>query len=176
MAQDNKAQDIKTIGPETYAQLGVLIVEDTQYMANLLRGILSGIGVRNITSVRSGEDALAALMRGKVDLAIMDDLAPPLDGLSVVRAIRTTDEDELSAIPVIYVTELRERSAIIEARDAGVTEILSKPFSAQQLIARIEAVLTRPRAIVRSAVFTGPDRRRRDGKAVVKRRESDRKA
>ena len=61
MAQDNKAQDIKTIGPETYAQLGVLIVEDTQYMANLLRGILSGIGVRNITSVRSGEEALAAV-------------------------------------------------------------------------------------------------------------------
>ena len=81
MAQDNTAADTKTIGPERYAQLGVLIVEDTQYMANLLRGILSGLGVRNITSVRSGEEALSALMRGKVDLAIMDDLEPPLDGL-----------------------------------------------------------------------------------------------
>ncbi|MEQ8281430.1 MAG: response regulator [Parvibaculum sp.] len=176
MAQDNTAPEIKTLSPERYAQLGVLIVEDTQYMANLLRGILSSLGVRNISSVRSGEEALAALMRGKVDLAIMDDLEPPLDGLSVVRAIRTADEDELSTIPVIHVTEMRERGAIIAARDAGVTEILSKPFSAQQLIARIETVLTRPRAIVRSAEFTGPDRRRRDGKAPVKRRESDRKS
>ncbi|MEX2250238.1 MAG: response regulator, partial [Parvibaculum sp.] len=124
-------------------------------------------------SARSGEDALTALMRGNVNLVIMDDLMPPLDGLSVVRAIRTNDEDELSTVPVIYVTTQRERSAIIAARDAGVTEILSKPFSAQQLIARIETVLMRPRAIVRSAEFTGPDRRRREGKAILKRRDSD---
>ncbi len=164
----------KTIGPETYTQLGVLIVEDTIFMANMLRGILTGLGVRNIVSARSGEAALSALMGGKIDLAIMDDLEPPLDGLSVVRAIRTAEEDRVAGIPVIYVTNNRERNAIINARDSGVTEILSKPFSAQQLIERIEAVLTRPRAIVRSAVFTGPDRRRRDGKAPVKRRESDR--
>ncbi|MAU61814.1 MAG: two-component system response regulator [Parvibaculum sp.] len=170
VAENNR----KTLSPEDYAQLGVLIVEDTLYMANMLRGILSGLGVRNIVSARTGEDALSALMRGKVDLAIMDDLEPPLDGLSVVRAIRTTEESNLNEIPVIFVTTRRERASIIEARDAGVTEILSKPFSAQQLIDRIDTVLTRPRAIVRSAVFTGPDRRRRDGKAPLKRRESDR--
>ncbi len=165
----------RTLGPDAYAKLGVLIVEDTLYMANMLRGILNGIGVRNITSARTGEDALSALMRGQVDIAIMDDLEPPLDGLSVVRAIRTAEEDNLVGIPVIYVTTKRERGAIIEARDADVTEILSKPFSAQQLIDRIETVLTRPRAIVKSNAFTGPDRRRRDGKAPVKRRESDRR-
>lgn len=165
----------KSLTPEAYAQVGVLIVEDTLYMSNMLRGILNGLGVRSISSARSGEDALGALVRGKVDLVIMDDLEPPLDGLSVVRAIRMADEDKLNDIPVIYVTTKRERGAIIAARDAGVTEILSKPFSAQQLIARIETVLTRPRAIVRSNGFTGPDRRRREGKAMVKRRESDRK-
>lgn len=170
VAENNR----RTLSPEDYAQLGVLIVEDTLYMANMLRGILNGLGVRNIVSARTGEDALSALMRGKVDLAIMDDLEPPLDGLSVVRAIRTAEESNLNEIPVIFVTTRRERGSIIEARDAGVTEILSKPFSAQQLIDRIDTVLTRPRAIVRSAVFTGPDRRRRDGKAPLKRRESDR--
>ncbi|ABS62046.1 response regulator receiver protein [Parvibaculum lavamentivorans DS-1] len=164
-----------TITAETYAQLGVLVVEDTLHMATLLRGVLNGIGIRNIVSARSGEDALSALMRGRVDLAIMDDLEPPLDGLSVVRAIRLAEEDTLNQIPVIYLTTKRERSAIIAARDAGVTEILSKPFSAQQLIERMETVLTRPRTIVRSEAFTGPDRRRRDGKAIVKRREADRK-
>ncbi|PKQ02282.1 MAG: hypothetical protein CVT73_19105, partial [Alphaproteobacteria bacterium HGW-Alphaproteobacteria-12] len=75
-------------GAEAYAQLGVLVVEDTLYMATMLRGVLNGLGIRNIVSARSGEDALGALARGKVDLAIMDDLEPPLDGLSVVRAIR----------------------------------------------------------------------------------------
>ncbi|PKQ04625.1 MAG: hypothetical protein CVT73_13145 [Alphaproteobacteria bacterium HGW-Alphaproteobacteria-12] len=85
-------------------------------------------------------------------------------------------DDDLVTIPVIYLTTKRERGAIIAARDAGVTEILSKPFSAKQLTDRIEAVLTRPREIVRSSAFTGPDRRRRDGKAPIKRRESDRDA
>ena len=170
VAENNR----RTLSPEDYAQLGVLIVEDTLYMANMLRGILNGLGVRNIVSARTGEDALSALMRGKVDLAIMDDLEPPLDGLSVVRAIRTAEERNLNEIPVIFVNTRRERGSIVEVRDAGVTEILSKPFSAQQLIDRIDTVLTRPRAIVRSAVFTGPDRRRRDDKAPLKRRESDR--
>lgn len=174
MAQEAEINRGKGLGPEAYAQLGVLIVEDTLYMANMLRGILNSLGVKNIVSARTGEDALGALMRGRVDLAIMDDLEPPLDGLSVVRAIRTAEESTLSEVPVIFVTTRRERGSIIEARDAGVTEILSKPFSAQQLIDRIETVLTRPRAIVRSAAFTGPDRRRRDGKAPLKRRESDR--
>ena len=152
----------------------MLIVEDTLYMANLLRGVLSGLGVRHIVSARTGEDALSALIKNRIDLAIMDDLEPPLDGLSVVRAIRTSEEGHLNDLPVIYVTTRRERGSIIEARDAGVTEILSKPFSAQQLIDRIDTVLMRPRSIVRSASFTGPDRRRRDGKAPIKRRESDR--
>lgn len=174
MAQQGQSAR-KTLNPEAYAQLGVLIVEDTLYMATMLRGILNGLGVRNISGARSGEDALAALMRGRVDLVIMDDLEPPLDGLSVVRAVRMSEEDKLNEIPVIYVTNNRERTAILAARDAGVTEILSKPFSAQQLIDRIETVMTRPRAIVRSAAFTGPDRRRRDGKAPIHRRESDRK-
>lgn len=163
-------------GAEAYAQLGVLVVEDTLYMATMLRGVLNGLGIRNIVSARSGEDALGALARGKVDLAIMDDLEPPLDGLSVVRAIRGAEEDDLVSIPVIYLTTKRERGAIIDARDAGVTEILSKPFSAKQLTDRIETVLTRPREIVRSSAFTGPDRRRREGKAPIKRRDSDRGA
>ena len=107
VAENNR----KTLSPEDYAQLGVLIVEDTLYMANMLRGILSGLGVRNIVSARTGEDALSALMRGKVDLAIMDDLEPPLDGLSVVRAIRTTEESNLNEIPVIFVTTRRERAS-----------------------------------------------------------------
>lgn len=162
-----------TVQQIDYASLGVLIVEDTLYMANLLRSILSGLGIRHIFSARSGEDALAILAKGEIDFAIMDDLEPPLDGLSVVRALRTSEEASVNSLPVIFVTTKRERRSIIEARDAGVTEILSKPFSAQQMIERIDTMLTKPREIIRSTDFAGPDRRRRTAKAENKRRKSD---
>jgi len=163
-------------GPKAYAKLNVLIVEDSAYMANMLRSILSGLGVKKIVGVRTCEDALGALLINGIDIAIMGDLEPPLDGLAAVRSVRMAEQSKLNEIPVIYMTTRREQGSIIEARDAGVTEILSKPFSAQQLIDRIDAVLMRPRALVRSADFTGPDRRRRrDDGAPVKRRESDRR-
>ncbi|MDZ4380744.1 MAG: response regulator [Parvibaculum sp.] len=164
-------------GSKAYAKLTVLIVEDTAYMANMLRSILSGLGVKKIVGARTCEDALGSLLINSIDIAIVDELEPPLDGLSVVRSVRTAEQGKLNELPVIYMTTRREQGAIVEARDAGVNEILSKPFSVQQLTDRIDAVLTRPRSLVRSADFTGPDRRRRrDGDAPAMRRESDRQS
>jgi DNA-binding response OmpR family regulator len=64
-------------------------------------------------------------------------------------------------VPVIMMTGHSERRHVIGARDAGVTEFVAKPLSAKALCARIEEVMARPRAFVRSYAFVGPSRRRR---------------
>ncbi|MBI1261966.1 MAG: response regulator [Rhizobiales bacterium] len=160
-----------TLPLETYRQLGVLVVEDSPHMASMLRIILNELGVTRIWSARSGEDALGVFSRHSVDISVIDELEPPLDGLSIVRAIRMAETDDLQRVPAIYLTTQRSREEIIAARDAGVTEILSKPFSAAQFVARLETVLKRPRPIIKSENFIGPDRRRREQGATDERRK-----
>jgi DNA-binding response OmpR family regulator len=55
-----------------------------------------------------------------------------------------------------------EKSRVVEARDAGVTEFVAKPLTARSVLERLQAVIYRPRPFVRSAGYFGPDRRRRD--------------
>ena len=155
-----------------YAKLNVLVVEDAKEMASLVRSFLRELGVKNVWSVATGEDAFAILNQYTIDIAIIDDLSPPLDGVSVVRAVRSADNEKLAPIPVIYVTHLRTQESIIKARDAGVTEILSKPYSFQQLITRMETAILKPREMIRSKKFIGPDRRRRRGDAPAERRRA----
>ena len=166
------AQTSSKLSQRDYARLNALVVEDAKDMASLLRGFLRELGVKNIWSVGTGEDAFDILNKHKIDIAIVDDLLPPLDGLSVVRAVRSADDKKLAPIPVIYVTHQRTQESIINARDAGVTEILCKPYSFQQLVTRMETAILKPREMIRSEKFVGPDRRRRRGDAPTERRRS----
>jgi len=156
-----------------YADLAVLVLEDSPHLTGLVCGILKSFGVGTIYAARDGEDALFILANHRVHLAIVDDLKPPLDGLTVVRTIRTAASQLPNALPVIFVTETPHKSFIIAARDSGVTEILSRPFSATQLMTRISSILRHPRPLVRTEDFIGPDRRRRVKDIADKKRKMD---
>jgi DNA-binding response OmpR family regulator len=71
------------------------------------------------------------------------------------------------------VTGHSERHYIEQARDAGVTEFLSKPITARALYLRIMEVIERPRQFVRAPTFAGPDRRRKTLPHFAKRRSTD---
>tara|TARA_R110000868_G_scaffold20217_14_gene85875 strand:- start:3214 stop:3750 length:537 start_codon:yes stop_codon:yes gene_type:complete len=161
---------------KTYARLNVMVVEDASHMASLVCGILKSLGFGRIFEARNGADALDVMNTQPVDLVLIDDLAPPMDGLSVVKEVRKSKSKSARGVPVILLTSILNKSAIFAARDAGITEILSKPFSAAQIITRIESVLSRPRDLIESEDFAGPDRRRREKEAPEHRRKSDRKA
>lgn len=156
-----------------YGDLAVLVVEDAAHMASLVCGILKSLGVGRIYEARNGDDALNKLASYPIDIALIDNLEPPLDGLAVVKTVRTAQSQLPKAVPVIYMTAKAHKSAVLAARDAGVTEVLSKPFSAAQLIARIDSVLKKPRSLVQSPDFVGPDRRRREKPPRERRRRAD---
>jgi len=80
-------------GRSPYAKLAVLVVEDAPHMAGLICGILKSIGVGSIHQARSGDTALQMLASNDIHIAIIDDLEPPLDGLAVVKTIRTAQAD-----------------------------------------------------------------------------------
>lgn len=164
---------VNAISKQAYAKLNVLVIEDAGHMTGLICGILKSLGVGRISEARSGRDALDIMNFQAVDLVITDDLGPPMDGLAVAREIRRSKASEISTIPIIHITSKLQKSAIFAARDAGVTEVLSKPFSATQMIARIESALANPRPIIKAQGFVGPDRRRRIKESAERRRSAD---
>lgn len=164
---------VNTISRQAYAKLNVLVIEDAGHMTGLICGILKSLGVGRINEARSGRDALDIMNFQAVDLVITDDLGPPMDGLAVAREIRRSKSSEISTIPIIHITSKLQKSAIFAARDAGVTEVLSKPFSAAQMITRIETALANPRPIIKAQGFVGPDRRRKTKDSVERRRSAD---
>jgi DNA-binding response OmpR family regulator len=99
----------------------------------------------------------------------------PMDGISFTRKIRNDPRSPNSYVPVILMTGFSEKRRVLQARDAGVTEFLVKPFNARDLYKRIAQVIERPRQFVRSDDFFGPDRRRTTEAAhdAPRRRESD---
>jgi DNA-binding response OmpR family regulator len=84
---------------------------------------------------------------------------PILNGIEVARAIRQTNTSVNPFVPIILVTGYAERARVLEARDAGITEMLVKPISAKALCSRIERVVLNPRPFIRTADYFGPDRR-----------------
>jgi DNA-binding response OmpR family regulator len=174
----NRASTLKPasalLDKKAHGDLAMLVVEDAAHMASIVCGILKSMGVGKIYEARNGDDALNILAHYPVNVVLIDNLEPPLDGLAVVKTVRTAQSQFPKSVPVIYMTAVPNKSAVIAARDAGVTEVLSKPFSAAQLIARIESVLNKPRSLVQSEAFVGPDRRRKEKVPSERKRQADR--
>lgn len=156
-------------------KLTVLVADDSETIRQLLSTVLRTLGIGKIVAVEDGTAALEVLRQREIDLLIADLAMKPMDGITLLKAIRTNPESPNQTLPVILMTAHSERHLIEAARDAGVTEAVAKPVSARALWQRIEAVLERPRAFIRCATYVGPDRRRRSDPnyAGPERRVSD---
>jgi CheY-like chemotaxis protein len=141
--------------------LKVLIVEDNPHMRALLRSLLLALGIKQIIEAENGEQAIPLLRDSRPDLILSDLSMEPQDGIAFVREVRSSHSTPNPFIPIIMVTGHTERRFIEAARDAGVTEVLAKPVTANNLFQRIAAIVERPRSFVKSEKFFGPDRRRK---------------
>lgn len=143
------------------SQLYVMVVDDNEHARALVRTILYTLGVRNLKLCPDAETALAALSDFPADIVIVDWEMPGESGVDLTRKLRQDPNSPNPYIPIIMMTGHTERSRVLEARDAGVTEFLVKPISARLLCQRLHAVIEKPRPFVRAKNFFGPDRRRR---------------
>lgn len=142
-------------------ELTVLVVEDSAPMMEVMVTILSRFGFGRILTAQDGEQGFSLFQRYKPDLIITDWHMDPLDGLEMTRWIRRNKYSVNRTIPIILMTGFTEHTRIANARDLGVTEILVKPFKAEDLARRIMHVIDVPRDFVETQQFFGPDRRRR---------------
>lgn len=117
----------------------ILVVDDERNLVNLIRGYL----VREGFEVYEALDGKAALERARSvepDVVILDWMLPGMDGMEVLRELRRTSEAY-----VIMLTARTEEMDRIVGLSAGADDYLMKPFSPGELVARIRAMLRRPR-------------------------------
>jgi len=145
--------------------LRVLLVDDNQHIRAIVATVLTGVGVKHVREARDGGDALRALREWPADVAIVDFQMEPVDGVEFTRMVRNSPDSRNPYLPIVMMTGHSEKSRVVEARDAGVTEFVAKPLTAKSVLERLQAVIYRPRPFVRSATYFGPDRRRRDDPA-----------
>jgi two-component system chemotaxis response regulator CheY len=148
--------DISPLGRTT-----MLVVDDSWPMREIMKTILRGLGVGNVLLARDSAQALGLLQRQVPDLIFVDWCMPEMDGLELVRHLRTAPDSPCPFVPIIMCTGFTETLHVTKARDTGVTEFLAKPVSAEAVARRIEEIIHRPRDFVRASRFFGPDRRRR---------------
>ncbi len=129
--------DARGAGPATAERPRVLVADDNTDMREYLQRLL---GARfEVETFSDGQAALAAAQANPPDLILSDVMMPQLDGFGLVKAIRA--DANLRALPVILLSARAGEEAKVEGLDAGVDDYLVKPFSARELVARIQANL-----------------------------------
>ncbi|WP_337188849.1 response regulator [Phenylobacterium sp.] len=158
-----------------YDLLRILLVDDNHHMRVLLTEILRALGVVHIHEANDGAEGLQVMRDHPIDLIMTDLSMQPLDGIDFVRLLRNSPDSPNQLAPVIMVTGHSTFARVNEARDAGVSEFLTKPLTARVVVERLHQAIEHPRPFVRSGDYFGPDRRRRVDPAYdgPRRRASD---
>jgi len=148
-----------------FAKLQIVIADSDHRSAQLVKQILSAFGIRRVDVVHSGEEALTLLKTQRVDLLITEWSIEGVDGLTLVRAIRSAKNHAFLRfdLPVLMLTGRSSKEHVYLARDAGVTEFVAKPFSAKTISTRLIEIIDSPRVFVETPNYKGPSRRRKQG-------------
>jgi DNA-binding response OmpR family regulator len=116
----------------------ILLAEDDSNLGLLLRNYLTAKNYETVLFI-NGSLALKAFPTGSFAMCILDIMMPEMDGITLAREIRLINPD----IPIIFLTAKNQKEDIIEGFKSGADDYISKPFSMEELLYRIEAILRR---------------------------------
>jgi DNA-binding response OmpR family regulator len=125
----------------------ILIIEDETPMRTALADLLAGEGYRALTAA-DGESGLERALAEKPDLILLDVMMPKLDGFAVCAELRRLASD----VPVLMLTAKGQIEDRVVGLDAGADDYLVKPFSTEELLARVRALRRRAERKTKSAV------------------------
>ncbi|QDU75127.1 Chemotaxis protein CheY [Bremerella volcania] len=112
----------------------VLVADDSSTMRKIILRSLQAVGVPNAVEAADGEEAVSLFKPGEFDLVLTDWNMPGKSGLEVIQEIRKIDAD----VKIMMVTTEAEKSRVMEAIQAGVSDYLVKPFTADTLREKLE--------------------------------------
>ena len=145
-----------------FDRLKVLVVDDNAHMRKLVVTILQAFGAQQIAEAENGDRAWAMMREVNPDVLVLDWMMDGMSGLELVKMLRTHPQTPNPFVPVIMLTGHTQTTRVREARDAGINEFIAKPVSVKTLMSRLTAVIESPRPYVRTKLYFGPCRRRRN--------------
>lgn len=113
----------------------ILVVDDMVTMRKIVKNILKQLGFANTDEAENGEEGLQKLRGGSYNFVVSDWNMPVMTGIEMLRAIRA--DEKLKSIPVLMVTAEAQQSNLIEAVQAGVSNYIVKPFTAETMQEKI---------------------------------------
>ncbi|MCS6808056.1 MAG: response regulator transcription factor [Bacteroidota bacterium] len=120
------------------SQTSILLVEDDENLGGVLQEYLSVKGYK-VELCRDGEAGWATFRREQYDLCIIDVMMPKQDGFSLARAIRAQNQH----VPIVFLTAKSMQADRIEGFQIGADDYVTKPFSVEELLLRIQAIMRR---------------------------------
>lgn len=118
----------------------ILVVEDDRDIAELVKRYLEKSGFA-VDLLASGREALAALVERPPDLLVLDVMLPHVSGTEICRAVRANERT--AGIPIVMLTARAEEAERIAGLELGADDYIAKPFSPNELVARVRALLRR---------------------------------
>jgi len=119
-------------------RMRILLCEDDENLGMLLREYLQAKGF-NADLYTDGDAGYKAFLKGKYDLCVLDVMMPKKDGFALAQEIRTVNNE----VPIIFLTAKSLKEDILEGFKIGADDYITKPFSMEELVFRIEAILRR---------------------------------
>lgn len=163
-------QGITRLSVYNFDRLSILLVEDNPYVAGVLRDVLKDVRVGDVTILSNGAEAIEHLkaLKAKVlasdgwgpDLIISDFIMSPVNGLILLRWLRTSPDSPDRFMPFVMLSAAADLEHAASARDLGADEFLVKPFSATAIYKHLLNIIDHRRAFIMTSEFFGPDRRR----------------
>ncbi len=117
----------------------ILIIDDFATMRRILKNILKQLSFKNLVEADDGTTALNVLESQKVDLIISDWNMPKMTGLELLKKVRASTEYKKT--PFLMVTAEAQKQNVIEAVQAGVSNYVVKPFTAEAISDKLEKIL-----------------------------------
>ena len=112
-------------------KIKVLVVDDMATMRRIVRNILKQLGFANVEEAENGQEALQKLRADTYGLVVSDWNMPVMTGIDMLRTIRA--DENLKTIPVLMVTAEAQQGNLVEAVQAGVSNYIVKPFTAETM-------------------------------------------
>jgi len=120
-------------------KLPIMIVDDYATMLRILKNLLRQLEFENVDEATDGGAALHKLRLGKFGLVISDWNMQPMTGLELLKNVRA--DAQLKHLPFIMITAESKTENVVAAKQAGVSNYIVKPFTAETLKAKMESVL-----------------------------------
>lgn len=130
----------------------LLVVDDEANIRDLLAAALRFAGFA-VTTASNGNEALTLVREERPDLIVLDVMMPDMDGFTVTRRLRARGDD----MPVLFLTARADPKDAVSGLTAGGDDYVTKPFSLEEVVARIRAILRRSAPVIDTSILTvGP--------------------